>query len=37
LRRVLELIGGRSLTANIALIRSTALVAAQAAVELMKL
>jgi pseudouridylate synthase len=37
LRRVVELTGGQSLTANIALIRNNARLAAQAAVELMKL
>jgi pseudouridine-5'-phosphate glycosidase len=37
LRRVFELTGGRSLEANIALIKSNAVLAAQAAVELMRL
>jgi pseudouridine-5'-phosphate glycosidase len=37
LRRVVELSGGKSLEANIALIRNNAMLAAQAAVELMKL
>jgi pseudouridylate synthase len=37
LKRVVELTGGQSLTANIALIRNNAMLAAQAAVELMKL
>jgi pseudouridine-5'-phosphate glycosidase len=36
LKRVVELTGGQSLTANIALIRNNAMLAAQAAVELMK-
>ena len=37
LQRVVELTGGQSLTANIALIRNNAMLAAQAAAELMKL
>ena len=37
LRRVVELSGGKSLEANIALIRNNAVLAAQTAVELMKL
>jgi pseudouridine-5'-phosphate glycosidase len=37
LKRVVELTGGQSLTANIALIKNNAALAAQAAVELMKL
>ena len=37
LKRVVELTGGRSLEANIALIRNNAVLAAQAAVELMRL
>jgi pseudouridylate synthase len=37
LKRVVELTGGQSLEANIALIKSNAMLAAQAAVELMKL
>jgi pseudouridine-5'-phosphate glycosidase len=37
LKRVVELTGGQSLEANIALIRSNAMLAGQAAVELMKL
>ncbi len=37
LKRVFELSGGQSLEANIALIKNNAMLAAQAAVELMKL
>jgi pseudouridine-5'-phosphate glycosidase len=37
LKRVVELSGGKSLEANVALIKNNAMVAAQAAVELMKL
>jgi pseudouridine-5'-phosphate glycosidase len=36
LKRVVELTGGRSLEANVALIRNNAILAAQAAVELAK-
>ena len=37
LRRVVELTGGRSLEANIALIRNNAMLAAQTAVELARM
>jgi pseudouridine-5'-phosphate glycosidase len=37
LKRVVELSGGQSLEANIALIKNNAVLAAQTAVELMKL
>ena len=37
LRRVVELSGGQSLEANVALIKNNAMLAAQAAVELMKI
>jgi pseudouridylate synthase len=36
LRRVVELTGGQSLEANVALIRNNAILAAQAAVEMAK-